>query len=197
MTQAATHIEDDGTERGSTRERILDVALDLFTEKGFDGTSLREIAEKLDVTKAALYYYFPSKDDILTALHMRIHEVGREAMQRMDEEPVTLKMWGELLDQIVGQMLAQRKIFLMHERNQAALEKLHEEGHAAEHDDFQNKIRQVLADTRLPLRDRVRMACSFGAVFGGLFMAGNAFETTSNQELGELVRGAARDILAG
>jgi AcrR family transcriptional regulator len=197
VTQAANHIEDDGPEGGSTRERILDVALDLFTEKGFDGTSLREIAERLDVTKAALYYYFPSKDDILMALHMRIHEFGREAMQQMAEEPVTLKTWGELLDQIVGHMLAQRKIFLMHERNQAALEKLHEEGHAAEHDDIQNKFRQVLADTRLPLRDRARMACSFGAIFGGLFMAGDAFETTSSQELGELVRGAVRDILAG
>jgi len=197
VTQAETHIEHDGQEGSSTRERILDVALDLFTEKGFDGTSLREIAERLGVTKAALYYYFASKDDILMALHMRIHEFGREALRRMAEEPVTLELWRELLDQIVGQMLAQRKIFLMHERNQAALEKLHEEGHDAEHDDIQNKFRQVLADTRLPLRDRVRMACSFGAVFGGLFMAGDAFETTSNQELGDLVRASVRDVLAG
>ena len=44
------------------------MALDLFTEKGFDGTSLREIAERLGVTKAALYYHFASKDDILMAL---------------------------------------------------------------------------------------------------------------------------------
>ena len=53
------------------------MALDLFTEKGFDGTSLREIAERLGVTKAALYYHFASKDDILMALHMRLHEFGR------------------------------------------------------------------------------------------------------------------------
>jgi AcrR family transcriptional regulator len=41
-----------------TRQRILDVALDLFIEQGFDGTSLRQIAEQLGVTKAALYYHF-------------------------------------------------------------------------------------------------------------------------------------------
>src|ERR1700758_5131163 len=109
-----------------TRDRILDVALELFTEKGFDGTSLREIAERLDVTKAALYYHFESKDDILLALHMRLHEFGREALLKMaKQEPVTLTQWGELLDEVVDAMLAQRRLFLMHERNQAALEKLH------------------------------------------------------------------------
>ena len=181
----------------STRERILDVALDLFTEKGFDGTSLREIAERLSVTKAALYYHFASKDDILMALHMRLHELGKDALSRMTEEPVSLELWGELLDWVVGQMLAQRKIFLMHERNQAALEKLHREDQQAEHDDFQDKFRRVLADPRLPLRDRVRMACSFGAVFAGLFMSGDAFGGTSDQELGDLLRDAVRDVLNG
>jgi len=181
----------------STRERILDVALDLFTEKGFDGTSLREISERLGVTKAALYYHFASKDDILMALHMRLHELGKDALSQMTEEPVSLELWGELLDQVVGQMLAQRKIFLMHERNQAALEKLHREDHDAEHDDIQDKFRRVLADPRLPLHDRVRMACSFGAVFAGLFMSGDAFAETSDQELGDLLRAAVKDVLAG
>jgi AcrR family transcriptional regulator len=184
-------------EAASTKERILDAALDLFTEKGFDGTSLREIAERLGVTKAALYYHFASKDDILMALHMRIHEFGRDALTQMANQPVTLQLWGELLDQVVGQLLAQRKIFLMHERNQAALEKLHREDHDAEHEDIQNKFRQVLADPGLPLRDRVRMACSFGAAFAGLLMAGEAFDGTSDEELGDLLRDAVHDVLAG
>ncbi|HXA74838.1 MAG TPA: helix-turn-helix domain-containing protein, partial [Acidimicrobiales bacterium] len=144
-----------------TRDRILDVALDLFTDQGFDGTSLREIAERLNVTKAALYYHFESKDDILLALHMRLHEFGREALLKMaKQEPVTLTQWGELLDEVVDAMLAQRKLFLMHERNQAALEKLHRAEHDAEHEDLQNQFRRVLADTRIPLEDRVRMAAS-------------------------------------
>ncbi len=188
---------DEAPETASTRERILNVALELFTEKGYDGASLREIAESLGVTKAAIYYHFASKDDILMALHMRLHEFGKDALGRMTEEPVTLELWGELLDQVVGQMLAQRKLFLFHERNQAALEMLHREQHEAEHDDIQEKFRRVLADPRLALRDRVRMACSFGAAFAGLFMSGDAFEGTSNQELGDLLRDAVRDVLAG
>ena len=71
--------------KSDTRQRILDVALDLFTEQGYDGTSLREIAEQLGVTKAALYYHFESKEDILMALHMRIHDFGREALMLIAE----------------------------------------------------------------------------------------------------------------
>ncbi len=182
----------------NTRERILDVALDLFTEQGYDGTSLRQIAEQLGVTKAALYYYFESKEDILMALHLRLHEFGKEALVRMmGEEPVTLELWGELLDEIVGQMLAQRKIFLMHERNQAALEKLHNTEHEAEHEDIQNQFRQVLNDPRVPLRDRVRMAASFGVVFTSLFLSGDVFSSTTDQELGDMLRDVIRDVLQG
>src|SRR6266480_6812596 len=51
--------------RGDTRERIQAIALELFAEQGYEKTSLREIAERLGVTKAALYYHFKSKEDIV------------------------------------------------------------------------------------------------------------------------------------
>src|SRR5579863_7956382 len=54
--------------RHDTRQRIQSVALELFAEQGYDKTSLREIAERLDVTKAALYYHFKSKEDIVSSL---------------------------------------------------------------------------------------------------------------------------------
>ena len=44
-----------------TRQRILDVSAELFVEQGYDGTSLREIADRLGFTKAALYYHFPAR----------------------------------------------------------------------------------------------------------------------------------------
>ncbi len=181
----------------STRDRILDIALDLFTEKGFDGTSLREIAERMGMTKAALYYHFASKDDILMALHLRLHEFGKDALAKMTESPVTLASWGEVLDQMLTQMQSQRQIFLMHERNQAALEKLHREDHEAEHEDLQDKLRQVMADPQIPLRDRVRMSCSLGAIFATFMMSGNAFSDTSEDELGDLLRSAVHDVLWG
>jgi AcrR family transcriptional regulator len=52
----------------STRERILSEALCRFSLQGFAATSTREIADALGLTKAALYYHFATKDDILAAL---------------------------------------------------------------------------------------------------------------------------------
>ena len=54
--------------RTDTRKRILDVAARLFAAHGFAGTSIRDIAEELGVTKAALYYHFASKDEVLQEL---------------------------------------------------------------------------------------------------------------------------------
>ena len=79
----------------STRDRILDIAMDLFIEQGFDKTSLREIADQLGFSKAAIYYHFESKDEILLALHMRLHEIGRRAMERFGETPASLEAWAQ------------------------------------------------------------------------------------------------------
>lgn len=54
--------------RIGTRQEILATALDLFLLQGYDATSLREIAERLEITKAALYYHFPAKEQLVVEL---------------------------------------------------------------------------------------------------------------------------------
>lgn len=51
-----------------TRSRVLDVAMELISEKGYAATSTREVCERIGFTKAALYYHFKAKDDLLAAL---------------------------------------------------------------------------------------------------------------------------------
>ncbi|WP_316575259.1 TetR family transcriptional regulator [Nocardia canadensis] len=51
-----------------TRERILMVALELFGAHGYHRTTVRAIADRLDISKAGVLYHFPSKDDILAGL---------------------------------------------------------------------------------------------------------------------------------
>lgn len=51
-----------------TRTKILAEAVDLFAEKGFSASTTRELAERMGFTKAALYYHFHTKDDLLMAL---------------------------------------------------------------------------------------------------------------------------------
>ncbi|WP_306369237.1 TetR/AcrR family transcriptional regulator [Nocardiopsis sp. CC223A] len=70
---------------GDTRAEILAVALDLFGRQGYEKTSLREIAERLDLTKAALYYHFRSKEDLLRALVEPLRQDMEEFLAGLDE----------------------------------------------------------------------------------------------------------------
>ena len=52
----------------STRARIVETALKVFARTGYAAASLREIADPLGISKAALYYHFRSKDELLIAV---------------------------------------------------------------------------------------------------------------------------------
>lgn len=54
--------------KNSTREEILEVALDLFSVNGFEATSISQIADAVGIRKASLYSHFDSKQDILDAV---------------------------------------------------------------------------------------------------------------------------------
>ncbi|MFI6594734.1 TetR/AcrR family transcriptional regulator [Nonomuraea sp. NPDC050536] len=51
-----------------TKERIQAVARELFVEQGIQNTSLRQIADRLGITKPALYYHFTSRDDLVRSI---------------------------------------------------------------------------------------------------------------------------------
>ena len=55
-------------EREETSRAILDAARELFVAEGYQNVSIRKIAEKIEYSPAAIYSYFPSKDDIFLAL---------------------------------------------------------------------------------------------------------------------------------
>ncbi len=188
-------------EQTDTRERILDVALELFNEKGYDGTSLREIAERLGVTKAALYYHFERKEDILLELHLRLHGIGRVILDRLDaveDERDVVAAWPELLDAFIDEVLANRELFLLHQTNQNAFAKIaDDERHRAENEDIEERFRRFLSTEAIPLEDRVRMAASVGAVMVALMGAtgGGLFGDVSTTDVADRVRGIVREIL--
>src|SRR3954452_13842303 len=55
-------------DREAVRRAILDAARELFTADGYQEVSIRKIAERIEYSPAAIYSYFPSKDDIFYAL---------------------------------------------------------------------------------------------------------------------------------
>lgn len=67
-----------GSAGDQTRRRILQAAAELFVEHGFAGTSIRDISERLGMTKGSLYYHFTSKEDLLVALLAPLFEAVDE-----------------------------------------------------------------------------------------------------------------------
>src|SRR5215467_14313611 len=55
-------------DREAVRRSILDAARELFVSEGYQNVSIRKIAERIEYSPAAIYSYFPSKDDIFFAL---------------------------------------------------------------------------------------------------------------------------------
>ncbi|MFI6270341.1 TetR/AcrR family transcriptional regulator [Micromonospora zamorensis] len=111
---------------GGTRDRIKAVALELFTEQGYEKTSLREIAERLNVTKAALYYHFKSKDDIVASF-------VEDRLEKMDAlnawaatQPATLATRRELITRYADTMFGgdQPSVMRFFEQNQTVLKSL-------------------------------------------------------------------------
>ncbi|QCK85375.1 TetR/AcrR family transcriptional regulator [Phreatobacter aquaticus] len=64
------------------RKAIIREAARFFNRRGSHGTSLDDVAERLGVTKAALYRYVPSKQDLLYACHEEAMEIARESMDQ-------------------------------------------------------------------------------------------------------------------
>jgi AcrR family transcriptional regulator len=181
------------------RERILDVALELFIEQGYDKTSLREIAERLDVTKAALYYHFHSKSDILLELHLRLHRLGKAALDQMgsmDDPEQVAAAWPGLIDGLIDAVVENRDLFALHQRNQQAFEGFHDDPrHVVEQDDMEQRFRKVLTNPALPLEQRVRMACSVGAVMMGLMGTQSIVDDdVTTDDIAAIVRGAVGQL---
>lgn len=153
--------------RSDTRARIIDVALELFASQGYEKTSLREIADRLGVTKAALYYHFKTKDDI-------VHGIVRTMAAPIDEAIA----WGrgqawspELRDELVRRFaagMAERAPLLrfFHE-NQPALRES-----AAGHE-FKERMLAMIELVQGPdatFHDRLRATMALFAINSAFFL---------------------------
>lgn len=80
-----------------TKDRILDSALTLFSQKGYTGTNMRELASAMGLTKAALYKHFRSKEEILDTLMDSIEAYYRENFGSKGNLPPVPDSAGELM----------------------------------------------------------------------------------------------------
>ncbi|MDQ4118382.1 MAG: TetR/AcrR family transcriptional regulator [Actinomycetota bacterium] len=87
MTQAETGAGAVGRvqrKRDRRIRQILTTAAELVGERGYEAVSLEDVAERLDVTKGSLYYYFPGKDELITTA---IETLGDDWSSRLEQLP--------------------------------------------------------------------------------------------------------------
>jgi AcrR family transcriptional regulator len=189
----------DEVERGrrpgdETRAAILQVALELFTERGFEGTSIRDIADALGVTKSSLYYHFANKEAILRALLDGRHDEIDGLLTWVDEQPPgpdllrrTALRWVDSTgkERVQGMRFAHA--------NRAIMQKLAADGQnrRAWFDDVVDRV--VAAEA--PLVDRLLAQMAFDTVSAALFAAQDS-EATDDDVLAA-ARAATIALTAG
>jgi AcrR family transcriptional regulator len=194
--------------RGDTRARIQQVALELFAEQGYERTSLREIAERLAVTKAALYYHFKSKEDI-------VRSFTEDYFARLDaliawgsEQPPGAATARELIDRYITIVLESGEVFRFLERNQATVHGTEDGKHRFTQ--FRPRLRalmEIITGPDAPPRSRIRAAAAIFAVSTScMFFMKDAPEadldavlpaTPTHEELREIVLEFATDLTTG
>jgi AcrR family transcriptional regulator len=110
--------------RGDTPRLIQEAALELFLDRGYEKTSLREIAERLDVTKAALYYHFKTKEDIVIGLFQEFGRPLDDLIAWGRTQPPVLETRLELLRRYSAALETAGPLFRFAYENQPTLREL-------------------------------------------------------------------------
>jgi AcrR family transcriptional regulator len=177
--------------RSDTRRRIQEVALRLFAEQGYEKTSLREIAERLDVTKAALYYHFRTKEDILVSLCEDVMAPLDALIAWAREQPRTLETKGEVLRRYSDALWGSADFIRFAHENQASVRDL------AIGATFRSRVKAVhelLRERDAPVTAQVRSVTALLALHAGMFLVENV-EGTAEEKLGAVLD-VALDLVA-
>ncbi|WP_223180412.1 TetR/AcrR family transcriptional regulator [Streptomyces griseicoloratus] len=160
----------DGTRqrrRGDTRQRIQDVALELFAEQGYEKTSLREIAERLEVTKAALYYHFKTKEEILVSIFEDLSRPIEDLIEWGRLQPHTLETKQEIVRRYSEALAGAAPLFRFMQENQATVRELRIGGMFK---DRMLVLRDILVAPDADLVDQVRSISALFTLHAGMFV---------------------------
>jgi AcrR family transcriptional regulator len=169
--------------RTDTRARIQRIAVELFTEHGYEGTSLREIAERLGVTKAALYYHFKSKEDIIQSLVEDYQAQMDELISWAGSQPRTAAVRREILSRYTHIVAERDQVFRMLHQNQAVLNTMASAIKTLK--TSPGRLADELSGPDAPLRERIRSMMTLGAIgVGWMYFTG---QVADRQALGDIV----------
>lgn len=174
-----------------TRARILETALELFAAQGFAATTTRELSERLGFTKAALYYHFRTKDELLQAL---VEPVVAQLTALLgphphDELPLDRAARGRLLAGYLDVVVAHRRLLgVLVQDPSAAQRPALEAGRA-----FHERLTELLSGTRDPsTEERTRLRFVLGGLHAAVLFAEPEEDVAS---IGTAALAAGRELL--
>ncbi|OCB46216.1 TetR family transcriptional regulator [Mycobacterium vulneris] len=180
---------DDAAGAGATRERLVEAAVRLITRHGFAGTSLQMIADELGFTKAAIYYHFRTREQLLSAVVepflARLQTVIEDAERQRSASARADQMVRGYADLAVGN----RALVSVLASDPSVNEALRNH---PEWDGVINRQMALLADVDPGPAGTVKAAMVFSGIAGG---AGVAGPETSDEDLSRYLTEAARRTL--
>jgi AcrR family transcriptional regulator len=146
------------------RKQILDAAEKLLLRNGYEETAMAEVARGAGVANSAVYWYFPSKDDLLAAVLQRRQDRAIESLPARDTltpDEQALALLAQL-DQVA------KLTATVHERAQhsAAVAEMHEAFHAA----ADRLLRSLFRDAGLTADDAAQAARAMMALVEGIHL---------------------------
>ena len=177
-----------------TRQRAMEVALELFAAQGYEQTSLREIAERLGITKAALYYHFASKDALLSAIMEGLAGQIDELVAWSASQPRTSATREEFLRRLALLLQGPWSSWIRFaQENQPALRD-HPEAGAQ----MQRRLLELVSaviDPQATLRDQLRALLALLAIYvGTLAPAAGMLQTIGIEATSGQLTAAAMDL---
>lgn len=171
-----------------TYDKVLLAAEELFGEQGFAGTSLQAIADRVGVTKAALYYHFRTKDELLDALlRPALNDLDR-VLEVAESRRGTAARQRLLFEGFVDFLIRYRTLAVILDRDVAI----------GRHPAIQPRLSSIgtrVSEVLDDVGDSVEYRVSTAVVMGGIYAAVAACPDLPDEELGRVLRAVVRKLL--
>lgn len=156
--------------RSQRIDAILNVAAQVVAEHGYHNTSLEMVADRVDLTKASLYHYFDSKDDLFSACFQAVAEKTIARLEAVaDAAPTPLDALRDLileqLEIVVHDDPNMARLFLQHQDWPESMREKHRHWRSVHEDVFVTVVEKGVASGQLHPRDpRVALHCLHGSI---------------------------------
>ncbi len=155
------------------RQRILSVAAKMFAEKGFRQTSMEDIAEKLAVSRTALYLYFDSKENLFQGIYESSPGALQQILESSFKGGVTDKTVERLFDKMAGQF-AQNPSLSFEIFSEASHNKSLRESIGRNYEEY---VKILLMSMKESIPERAAKTCDLRALSLALIALWNGMET--------------------